>query len=159
MAVSQLARVGSRDGFGREVFVLSVSGVVSVPLLKLPSPRFACLVACDASALSGPDLLTFGKQLLGQGAVYVCAWGPGCEDFEDAVDEAAVDADLSRETEQPVIMTTSHADETLGEALEFLFRSACPDEAYADSCRSAVAIAVGNRSWAEEMQEWLRANG
>ena len=96
--------------------------------------------------------------MLCRGAVYVCAWGQGCQGLEDAVDQAAVEEELASETERPAIMTTSHADETLGEALEFLSRCAFPDEAYVSDCRSAIAIAVGNPSWADEMKTWLKAN-
>jgi hypothetical protein len=150
--------IGATDGLGREVFVLSLPAVTSTPFLKLSSPQFACLVACDSTALDGPQLVALGRWLINQGASYVCAWGPGCQDMEDAVDQAAVEIEMENGAERPVVMTTSHPDDSLEEALEFLSRCAWPDEDYLSKTASTVAIAIGNAAWAQEMRSWLTAH-
>jgi hypothetical protein len=150
--------IGATDGLGREVFVLSLPAVSSTASLKLSSPHFACLVACDCTALDGAQLITFGKWLINQGASYVCAWGMRCQDMEDAVDQAAVEIEIESGAERPVVMTTSHPDDSLDEALEFLSKSAWPDEDYLSKTSSTVAIAIGNAAWAEEMRTWLTAH-
>jgi hypothetical protein len=109
----------------------------------------------DAGSVPTDELLTFARSLIVQGAAYVCAWGPGCRDVEEAVDYAGVALELELDKETPVIMTTAHPDESLEEALRFLSESAVPDEAYADQCRSSIAISIGNAAWSGQMWSWL----
>jgi hypothetical protein len=148
-------RTGATDSLGREAFVVSLPAVASVGPFALPSTRFACLVACDSRMVDASDLLAFGRSLIEQGAAYVCAWGPGCRELEDAVDQASVELDMERGHETPVVMTTAHPDDTLEEALEFLSKSALPDRAYAGECRASVGITVGNLEWSAQIEKWF----
>jgi len=157
MSTVAIVPINVADSLGRAVFVLSLPSIRSAPTLKFASPHFACLVACDSTLSDGQQLLAFGRWLISQGASYVCAWGPGCGDFEAAMDQAAVEVEIEAGAERPVIMTTSHPDESLADALEFLSTVAWPDDGYAAQTGSAVAISIGNAAWATEMREWLAA--
>ena len=145
-----------RDGFGREVFLTSLEDFVARPSLVLPSNNFVCLVAGDSSGRSGSELKEFGAWLLEQGAVYICAWGPSCEDLEEAVDYAVVDADIESGTESAVVITTSHAQESLEDALEYFWSDANPHPWYGARCKAALAMAIGNPKWKGEISSWVR---
>lgn len=110
-----------------------------------PKPHFAAFVAADATGLSDEELREFAHRLLGQGAVYVSAWGPGCERVHDAVDG-------ERDDSKPVVMTTWHADDTLDEALWFALFASFPDEAYVESCDALLAIVVRDPGWAAHVR-------
>ena len=66
--------------------------------------------------------------------------------------EREVVAELPPES---VVMTTWHSDESLAEAFWYFLYCTYPDEAYADTCKSAIAVTVGNSSWGEEIKTWL----
>ncbi|TKB92852.1 MAG: hypothetical protein E8D41_08780 [Nitrospira sp.] len=84
-------------------------------------------LAMDARPMSVGEISNMANWALDQGAVYVCAWGPDCERVHDIIDEVLVDRDPG-ETDEDVIMTTWHDDETLEEALWFAVNSAYPQE-------------------------------
>ena len=56
----------------------------------------------------------------------------------------------------PVIMTVWESDEPQDEAIWSLLYTTHPDDAYWDTCRSAVAITVGHPEWAAHMERRLR---
>lgn len=56
-------------------------------------------------------------------------------------------------TGESVIMTTSHRDEPLSEAMWFLLHCTSPDERY--ECPSTLAILVGSSQWAAEIRQAL----
>ena len=108
--------------------------------MKIPNLRFACLVACDFEAQAPAHVMSFARHLIDAGAVYVCAWGPGCIQLDDTVDYASVEKDLEDGQESPVIMTTWHDLESLDEALCFFMLSAVPADPWVETCRKALAI-------------------
>ena len=83
--------------------------------LQLPR-RFRLFVAADSHDICTDAVSEFVIAVLQQGAVYCCAWGPGCERFHDIIDEVVI-ADCVRERKfvgpspSDVIMTTWHSDE------------------------------------------------
>jgi len=142
--VAALEALGREDGLGRRLFMIDVAAFEPLsPALGI-SPTFAAFVVGDSTQATAAALREFATSLITAGAVYVCAYGPGCTDLETAVDEAGVREEMRLGVERPVIMTTSHPSEPLSEAVEFFLRTAFPDEGYADTCRSAVAITVGD---------------
>jgi hypothetical protein len=153
--VAEVTPTRALDSLGRQSFVVDLPDLATLPRLNVPSPRFACLVAFDSVSAGAAELLAFGRSLIQQGAAYVCAWGPGCTQFEDAVDQAGVELDIERGKETSVVMTTAHPDDTLEEALEFLSFSAFPADEYANECRTTLGIAIGNREWSARMMKWF----
>jgi hypothetical protein len=132
--------------------VAEISDLIWPPALKVPSKRFRLLVAADTSKLSTDLISEFALAALEHGMVYFCSWGPGCERFHDIVDEVVVADDLTQQKfsgSKPgdVIMTTSHDDESLEEALEFL-PFAIPTEGFLPDSDFRLVICLNNPAWA-----------
>jgi len=153
-----LERVGARDCFGRELFVLGLQDLASLSGAELPASPFACVVACDVEGVRRESLLAFARGLIERGAVIVSAWGAGCDDLAEAVEEAAARSGAFASPERSIAATV-HAGERLDEALDFLFRDALPAPAWEAECRAAVAISVGHPEWIARMRAWLAGTG
>jgi hypothetical protein len=108
---------------------------------------FVAFTALDARRLSDDELHVLARTLLDQGCVYACAWGPESARVETAFDVVAVQAELEgRPYVDDVVMTTSHADESLDSALWFSLFAAFPPDLEA---RAVVAIA--DDEWYEQI--------
>jgi hypothetical protein len=137
----------------RELYVLELSSFgAAPPRISLPSPHYACLVACDAEAVPAARLLRLCRALLNGGAVYVCTWGPGCERLRDLFCGAA--RGLSPERADS-LTATWHATESLDAALWYWVNLTSPAERYAESCRSALAVCVGIPAWSKRIRKAL----
>ena len=146
----QLRSIGKESVSERELFVTSVPDLASLPdRFCLPSPHFVALLALDASAVDDEAILCLATNLLRSGCVFFTAWGPDCERVHDLFDSVA-------NSYEPVIMTTWERDEPLDEAIWNFLYVTHPDEGYWDTCRSSVAITVGNAAWAEQVERRLR---
>lgn len=143
-----LERVGVDAGSERSLFVLDASCPADVPPELDVDGQFVCLLAWDATTVPSAEISMLAERLLQAGCVYICAWGPDCDRVHDTFDEANV----TRSPEGPCVMSTSHAGESLEVALWFLLVCASPDDAFADGCRSVVAISIGAPSWAAAMR-------
>jgi hypothetical protein len=121
----------------------------------LPSVHFICLVVWDAPQQSDV-LLNFARKLLDAGAVYVCAFGEGCERVHDAVDEVVVTGNREPDANH-VIMTTWHAHESLDDALWFALYTAFPAAAYESTCRAIVVLTIGAQRHVEALRRDLAA--
>jgi hypothetical protein len=86
----------------------------------------------------------------------LCAWGPDCARVHDAFD--AVDAERTS-TDDAYTNTTWHDDEDLDDALWYALVADMPPEAYVDSCRAILAIAVGRRDWADRIERAFADSG
>lgn len=146
--MSLLERVGVDARSDRSLFVLDAPCPADVPSELDVDGQFVCLLAWDATTVPGAEVSTLADRLLQAGCVYICAWGPACDRVHASFDEAAV----TRSPEGPCVMSTSHEGESLEVALWFLLVCASPDHAFADGCRSAVAISIGAPSWAAAMR-------
>lgn len=60
-----------------------------------------------------------------------------------------------RLSEEDVVMTTWHADDTLSDAVEFAVLTAWPTDGYLAHCSSVVAIIVGDDTLADEVRRHL----
>ena len=146
-------KIGSDGSPGRELWLLDVEAQSQLPSrLSLPKP-FLCLIAWDSESASTRDLSSVSRRLLEAGAVYICAWGPGCERLHDICDE---ERDVAGVSSDSVVMTTWHAEESLADALWFLLTAAIPDDAHAEECLAIVGVSIGSRAWAAEIREAFR---
>ncbi len=109
--------------------------------------------------MEGAALVDNASLLIERGASYVCCWGPGAERLEDAFDEAGVLRELKANSlpTDDVLMTTSHDQESLEEALWFAAWSTYPTAAYEATTRTLIAVAVGQAEWHREMLSYLSA--
>ena len=119
--------------------------------VRAPSSQFIAIVAADYRGIPSERLTAAAEGLLGSGARYVCCWGPDCERFHDLVDESS----YALGSEDAVVMTTFHADESLEEALWFVTHAAIPDDAYPEASASVAVVVVGNTSWYDEACQYL----
>jgi hypothetical protein len=150
--MTSVEKVGYDGISKRDLFVLELPSSEHFPAdLSLTTRRFVCLIAWDARNASVDEISRVAVGLLRQGAVYVCAWGPGCERVHDIIDEEHVGAEPSPDV-RGVVMTTWHAEESLAEAIRFALVDAWPDEFYAEGCGSTLGIAIGSTSWAAEIR-------
>ena len=130
----------------RALYVSETSSLAAWPeAIAEPQPHFAAFIAADVTAADDGELREFARRLLAQGAVYACAWGPGCERLHDAFD-------AERDESVPEVLTTWHADDTLDEALWFALFASFPDEAYVESCDSVLSIVVASPQWAAQVR-------
>ena len=123
---------------------------------ELHGQKFVCLCAMDASSIARDDLSRFCSHLINLGCAYFCVWGPDCERAHDIMDEEAI-GDNPPATDIGCLMTTWHAKESLVAAVDFFLNCTIPDEKYAPAgCPYGLAVAVGSRGWAKEIEQQLR---
>ncbi len=150
--MSAVERLERDDVSGRHLFVLDISSSFEVPAqLSLATSQFVCLLAWDARAATVNEISSVARRLLDAGAVYICAWGPGCERLHDIIDEEIVGPNPDPAVVSGV-MTTWHANEPLAEAIEFALVSAYPDEAHQSQCGSTVGVSIGSPEWGAEIR-------
>ena len=130
-------------------------------LLQDLRPGFVLFIASSASDASRAEWEQVATTLLQKGLVYLVAWGPGCRDVEDHFDSAYVNAVNAEPPlvvpQNSVVMTTSHADESLEAALWYAVHAAWPDDAYAENSHSTVMVAIGNEEWHQRIETYLAA--
>jgi hypothetical protein len=81
--------------------------------------RFTLLLAIDGDRYSDNVLSALADRFQRAGLGWLCAWGPGCSRVEFLFDLQFVDEDLRGGMDAAEVMTTSHHDEPLAEALWF----------------------------------------
>src|SRR5262245_60230752 len=151
-----MEEVGREATSERTLFVLDVPRPDDIPaVIPVSGPYFVCLLAWDARQASAAEVEAVAARLLDAGCVYAVCWGPGCERVHDAFDAA----DISRRPDGPWAMTTWHSEDPLPEAIWFALFTTWPDDAFADGCRSVVAVSVGSPAWAAELGAAFAAPG
>jgi hypothetical protein len=151
--VTDICLVGeTRDR--RQLYLAQLTRLEDWPTeLEEPAKPFVVFTAFDAKHLTDDKLLRFARQLLGQGCVYACSWGPEALRLHNAFDDAAINAELAGQPyvdEDDVVMTTSHEDESLDDALWFAVFTAYP--AYDEV---AAVLAISEPTWACEIESRL----
>jgi hypothetical protein len=120
---------------GRKVWLLEAGGDGAAQAKRWPAKLpwtcegFGLLVIADHVV----DVTALAHDAVAAGAAFVSAWGPGCALLEDVFDEAIVSSGHP-ETRHDVVLTTSHAEESLGEALDFFLDDASPSRDRVAGC-------------------------
>jgi hypothetical protein len=131
----------------KEIYLCAVDSLHQLPCSIKPTSRhFGLLIVMDAVSLREADLSQAAKELISKGLVYLCAWGPDCERVHDRFDEESVVEKLPAETDD-VLMTTSHSDESLSEALWFFLNCAFATKSYEQTCADWIIATIGNERW------------
>lgn len=129
-----------RDGrTEREVWVLEAESARDWPAHPPWSSAGFCLLFAAEHVV---DVTRLAQAALDQGLAFACSWGPGCEMIEETFDEVIVSRG-GDETEDDVVLTTSHAGETLEEAIEFFLDVATPASAREPSCGAWTIFPLG----------------
>jgi hypothetical protein len=135
------------------VYLESIQELPSI-LLK-QAPYFTLLLACDASSLADDEILHNLKPLVDVGLVYASAWGPDCSRVHDLVDHIVVLNEFAGDERDYFLMTTWHSHESLEDTTWYFKMCVLPSEQHAFDNFSRVAVAIGNRDWADVIQRSL----
>ena len=127
----------------KSYFLLDLDSFADWPeRVALPTQHYVLAVFANVSHIAPEEIAVAMRAALTSGAVYVVAWGPGCQVIHDICDELRFELDLDKE-EGATIITTWHSDEPVAEAVWFFANSAFPDDAFAETCKSWLAVRVG----------------
>ncbi len=134
--------------------------VVSAPEIATAIPlsrggaKFVLLVASEKRHAVLPALQA--RRWLNAGAAFVCAWGTSSDAVEEMFDHAAYFPEYG-EPLPFTLVTTSHSDESLEEALWFAFYSAfAPDDLEHEL--SSIVVLVDSASLGARCTEWIKTN-
>ena len=93
------------------------------------------------------------RSLVDRGAIYICAWGPHSDDFEETFDHASFLPECGPELSF-TLMTTSHRSEPLEEALFFaLYATHSPHDP--DLEIDNIVIVVASEELNSRCYDWL----
>jgi hypothetical protein len=144
------AQQGNTARIVRTLFIRSIS---EWPFRFLDNTtRFGLFLACDAEDVPDDVIYSAALNALASGAVYVVAWGPGCERIHDMFDDAAITLALDN-SDRAHVLTTWHADESLDEALWFFVDVALPSGH--EDLAMGLAVTVGREDWCRQIREHL----
>lgn len=143
-------------GTGRFAAVVRAQRFWDCEPVSIPADRYLLFIASEHE--SQHSSIETARAWIDAGASYVCAWGPNSPEVEDAFDYATFLPELG----EPLLftlMTTSHADESLEEALWFAFYSGWMPGRDEDSAFPVVVVAdspeleLRSVAWIEENAE------
>ena len=147
-------RVERTEG-GKSYFLLDVESFAEWPdRVDLPTQHYVLGVFANASGVAPETIKAAMRSALMNGAVYVVAWGEGCDLVHDICDQLRFELDLD-DNENATIMTTWHSDESVAEAVWFFSNSAFPDGAFTETCGSWLAVRVGEYRSNEQIEAYL----
>lgn len=138
------------DDLSYPIYSAMIESIDNLRDLEYPSKYFVLFLAADFQKIENEKLIATAKNLINQGLSYICAWGPECEYAHNAFDLANImwEEDHSQNFR---VMSTSHEDESLDEALWFCIFNAAVDDEFWDEC-STIAVAINEKSWAETIE-------
>ncbi len=147
--------VGYDAATDRELFLLELDQLDELPAkLCMPTRHFACLLALDGRTVGPGDLHRSAANLLGQGAVYLTVWGPGCGRIRALLDDTILFSERDA-AEDSIVLTEDHEGEPLEDALVHLLERSQPASRYFESCRAALVVTVNAPGWALACREAL----
>jgi hypothetical protein len=155
MGSNAVAPLPLHDGYGRLVSFLHLDSLGPVALTACPPKHFVVFVAADATSAQAPILMAFAASLVRAGCVYAVCWGPDSSSMEEAFDYADIEVHGDAEPSH-VVMTTSHNDEPLEEALTFLTESARPTDRYVSTCKHVLVVVVGGAASEPAIRAFLQ---
>jgi hypothetical protein len=139
----------------RELYLLEVDQLAEIPkTVFLSSKYFVCLTVADNTMFQDVEIRNLARTLLESGCAYLCSWGKDSDRVHTLADLEAIELEATLLNAE-LLMTTSHEDEPLSEALWFAFNSAWPDDECLDECRSILVMVIGNHDWGLECKEAL----
>lgn len=153
--MSQPVEYDLKDSYGRKIYSLHAPSAAELPEFSLPSRYFACFIAGDVQGVSDEDLSRLSSLLLDKGAAYFSVWGGDCYRLHNIIDETIIQRGGQEGMETYQIMTSWHQDESLSEALSFIFNSAEPDVIYIHECKATLVLTIGKEDYDRQVRELL----
>lgn len=146
MSQISFKRLGKYAPSEWQIYSVGVSGAADSPEpIELVSEKFVCLFCTHNHVIKTPDIEMITEKLLRLGCVYFCCWGADSERVHNVIDEIV--AGEGKNITWLDVITSWHRDESLPQVIDFFLDSVQPAHRYLDTCRSAVAITIG-----EEME-------
>lgn len=111
----------THPGTGRRAVIVQVRDFASTSPMRVAAGPYLLFIATETQRVGLTE--KEGRAWIDAGASYVCAWGPDSPAVEEAFDYASFLPELG----EPIpftLMTTSHKNETLEDALWFAFYNA-----------------------------------
>ncbi len=140
----------------RDLYYLFLPSFEDVKLIKsLPKKYFVLLILNQLKSFSKISVFYLANEFYKKGMVYLCSWGNDCEIIHDLFDEEICSI-FQDETDDNVIMTTWHKDETLDEALWFSINTAWPANDYFDECKRVLVLNVGGKNLETHILDQLK---
>ena len=141
-------------GTGRTAVILRVRSLLECEPFELRQRSYV-LVLASAKDTAVADI-DAARAWIDAGARYVCAWGPASEIVEETFDYAAFMPQVG-EPLSYTLMTTSHREEELDDALWFAFYNGkAPHEE--SGGQVPVVVVVDSPELEKECIKWIRAN-
>jgi hypothetical protein len=137
-------------GTGRLAAVVRVEDFASP--VSVDAGNYVLVMASEKSAVALS--IKTARAWVDAGALYICAWGPDCEQVEESFDYASFLPEYGKEME---LMTTAHQDEPIEEALWFAFN--CAKSVDSEQELNVVVIVVDSESLETRCLFWLENNG
>ncbi len=154
-----IEKINSKDFFGREIILISVSKIEAFDLKKLPRlANYFTLFIVNNNEVFVDQYGKKAKELINSGLAYLCAWGVDCEKIHDVIDEVDVMMGIDKKIESDdknVIMTNWHHNETIKEALYYFLNTTAPTEKYYSECKNSLVLVIGDSSESNNIQEYL----
>jgi hypothetical protein len=141
-------------GTGRSAAVVQVANFWSASPVHIDSGKYILVVACERHAAQ--EKVEVARAWVEAGASYICACGPNSPEVEQTFDYASFLPELG-EPLAFTLMTTSHKNERLEEALWFAFYNAAPPDNLHHELNSVV-IVVDSKATEAACLSWVREN-
>jgi len=144
----KIVKIDKKDSFGREIYLVSVEKVddLDVTNLSLNSRYFTLMIINNNHV----NELYFEKckHLILHGLAYMRAWGSECSLLDSLFDEASVMLEVDEgikicRSDEDVIMTTWHENESLDSAIDYFLRKTEPTKMFNSECNSSIILQVG----------------
>jgi hypothetical protein len=147
---NEIKYIGKDDLTKRELYLLSLNSSFDIPkVIQLPSEHFACFIAWNSKNNSIQEISDLIETLIKNGAAYFCIWGNDCERVEEICDEI----DSLNSPDDSVIMTTSHQNDSIEDALYFFLTLSYPHKYYETTLNSSLAISISNNNYFKIIQD------
>jgi hypothetical protein len=123
-----------------------------------PSSRhFGLLLVGNAKGCPDEVLIRAADELQERGLAYVCAWGDDCGRVEDIFDDVYVEREVDgrpKTGDDDTLMTTSHRDDALADAVWFFAHCAWPTKFFASDCKDWIVAVVADK----KSESYVREN-
>ena len=140
------------DGIARRYLSVAAESLADAESgIVVPGGHFVLFLACDGTTISDDEIKEFSRSMIEKGVAYLVAWGPDCSRVHELFDLADVDRELEG-GEPHTIMTSWHQDESFEEAFYFFLFNAFPDDEFANTCNTGIAVSVANEKWSASIR-------
>jgi hypothetical protein len=127
--------------------------------MQRTTPWFTLFLAWESPNTDPDYLAQCLRPLVDNGLVYFCTWGEGSEEMHDAIDQIVAEREQAGCCLSATVMSTSHPDETLGDALNFFNEHALPTDAEVFANFSRFAVAIGSEPFSHRVKQALMRQG